>query len=135
MNSCTFCGRLVADAEMKAAKSGTMVCNFRIASDTGWGDNKKTHFLSCVVFGERGVKLQPHLKKGGSVTVVGELTPPRMYTSNGETKAAQDLKVYEVALTGNKEGGNDRPRTDSAAKPAPPPSDYGTYPYNDDVPF
>lgn len=102
MNSCTFCGRLVADAEMKTAPSGTTLCSFRMASDSGFGDRKQTHWLSCVIFGERGPKLQPYLRKGDPITVVGELSPPRTYEAQGEIRVAQDLVVREVALQGSK---------------------------------
>lgn len=105
MNTCTFCGRVVADAEMRTTASGTTLCKVRIASDCGWGENKKTHFLSCVIFGNRGTALQPHLLKGQQVTVVGELEPPRTYeTQQGETRVAQSLVIREIALQGGKQG-------------------------------
>jgi single-strand DNA-binding protein len=145
MNSCTFCGRLVADAEMKTAKSGATVCNFRIASDTGWGDNKKTHWLSCIIFGERGQKLQPYLKKGDPITVVGELSPPRTYDAQGETRVAQDLVVREVALSGAKndsaprsgDAGSGSPSSPSQSSRTPPAAPYGggVPEYGDDIPF
>lgn len=101
MNTCTFCGRIVADAELKTTTNGTSVCNVRVASDTGWGDNVKTHWLDCAIFGKRGESLQPHLTKGSPVTVVGDLEPPRTYeANNGETRVAQSLVVREIALQG-----------------------------------
>jgi len=120
MNNCTFCGRLVADAEMKTARSGTELCSFRIASDVGWGDQKKTHWLSCVIFGERGQKLQPYLRKGDPITVVGELSPPRTYEAQGEMRVAQDLVVREIALQGAKSDSSanqSNPTTKNAQRP------------------
>jgi len=105
MNTCTFCGRVVADAEMRTTASGTTLCKVRIASDCGWGENKKTHWLDGVIFGNRAVALQPHLLKGQQVTVVGELEPPRTYeTQQSETRVAQSLVVREIALQGGKQG-------------------------------
>jgi single-strand DNA-binding protein len=105
MNSCTFTGRIVADAEMRTTASGTTLCKVRIASDTGWGDNVKTHWLDGVIFGNRGVSLQPHLTKGTPITVIGDLEPPRTYeTQQGETRVAQSLVVREIALQGGKQG-------------------------------
>lgn len=131
MNSCTFTGRLVADAEMKTAKSGTAICSFRVASDSGFGDQKKTHWLNCAIFGDRGPKLQPYLRKGDPVTVVGELSPPRLYDAQGETRVAQDLNVREVALQGSKSdsgrSGQSAPAGDAAAAPAGH--------FDDDIPF
>ena len=109
MNSCTFAGRLAADAEIKQSRSGTEICSFRVASDCGWGDNKKTHWINCAIFGERGTKLAPYLRKGDPVTVVGELSHPRTYEAGNETRVAQDMIVREVALQGSSRGENSAP--------------------------
>lgn len=100
MNSCTFCGRVVFDAEMRTTNGGAELCRLRIASDTGWGDNKKTHWLDCVIFGKRGASLAQYLKKGQQVTVIGDLEPPRTYDKDGEVRVAQSLVVREIALQG-----------------------------------
>ena len=105
MNTCTFTGRIVADAEMRSTTSGTELCKFRLASDTGWGDRKATHWLDCVIFGERGRAVQPHLRKGDPVTVVGDLQVPRIYQAkDGEYRSAQDVIVRELAMQGSKNG-------------------------------
>lgn len=103
LNTCTFTGRVVADADLRATNSGSELCKFRLASDTGWGERKATHWLDCLVFGERGKAVQPHLRKGDPVTVVGDLQVPRTYqANNGETRVAQDLIVRELAMQGGK---------------------------------
>ena len=146
MNSCTFCGRLVADAEIKATNGGTELCKFRLASDVGWGDRKQTHWLDCVIFGQRGQALQPHLGKGQTVTVVGELEPPRMYEAkNGETRAAQSLVVREIALQGRSEprggdgDGSRYPDKANGAQAAQKASQATQAPtsggFDDDIPF
>ena len=130
MNSCTFTGRVVFDAEMRTTASGTSLCRLRIASDTGWGDNEKTHWLDCVIFGNRGDALQRHLTKGTQVTVVGDLAPPRTYESkSGETRVAQDLVVREIALQG---GSKDHGATASVASSSTPAAEAD---FGDDVPF
>lgn len=151
LNTCTFAGRLVADAETKYSQGGAEICSFRIASDTGWGDHKKTHWLGCVLFGERGSKLAPYLRKGDPITVVGDLAPPRLYEANGETRVAQDLVVREVALQGSKNGtesaqepagasGGSRQGQGSGAGKARPSgasqaAGSGAPPFDDDIPF
>lgn len=124
MNCCTFAGRVVADAVLRATQSGTQVLTFRVASDTGYGDHKKTHWLGCKLFGKRGVSLAPYLLKGQQVTVAGTLEPPRTYDAQGETRLAQDLVVSEVALMGQ------QPQTNGTSKePAAAPE------FDDDIPF
>jgi single-strand DNA-binding protein len=108
MNTCTFTGRIVADAEMRSTTGGTELCKFRLASDTGWGDRKTTHWLDCVIFVERGRAVQPHLRKGDPVTVVGDLQVPRIYQAkDGEYRSAQDVIVRELAMQGKKQDGGE----------------------------
>ena len=148
MNSCTFTGRLVADAEMKTTNSGKELCSFRVASDTGWGERKKTHWLSCALFGERGAKLAPYLKKGDPITVVGDLDPPRTYVAQGETRVAQDLVVRELAMQGGKKqegaqdgagghgGGTDyRGQGQGQRAPSAPSQGAQGAAFDDDIPF
>jgi len=149
LNSCTFTGRLAADAEIKHAANGTVLCSFRIASDSGWGDNKKTHWISCVLFGDRGQALSQYLRKGDPVTVVGELEPPRLYEAGGETRAGQSLVVREVALQGGKReegtapsaganaggGGGYGQGRGSQGPSRTPQGATGMHPFDDDIPF
>lgn len=124
MNTCTFTGRVVADAEMRDTSGGTRLCKVRVASDTGWSDNKKTHWLDCTIFGKRGESLHQHLRKGTPLTVVGDLEPPRTYESNtGETRVAQSLVVRELALHGAKEG-SATAATAQTPQGSPPDADY-----------
>lgn len=116
MNTCTFCGRLVADGELKESESGTPVLKIRVASDVGWGENKKTHWVGGVLFGKRAQALAPHIHKGEHVTVSGTLEPPRMYEAQGETRVAQDMVVQEIALQGGGQGGNASQRPQSGAQ-------------------
>ena len=37
-------GRLTRDPELRTIPSGTPVCEFGLAMDSGWGDNKKNMF-------------------------------------------------------------------------------------------
>jgi single-strand DNA-binding protein len=128
MNTCTFCGRVVADAELRTTASGTTLLKARIASDTGWGEKKKTHWLDAVVFGNRATALEPHLLKGQQVTVIGELEPPRTYESkDGETRVAQSLVVREIALQGGKKSAQSSAGADAQSAA---PADF-----DDELPF
>lgn len=66
-------GRVGGDAETRQAGSG-QVTNFNLAVDQGWGNNKLTNWFRVAIWGERGSKLQPYIKKGEKVAVTGDLT-------------------------------------------------------------
>jgi single-strand DNA-binding protein len=68
-------GRLTADPELKTVKVGTdeiSVCEFSIAVNRGYGDNKKTEFIDCVAWRKLGEIVAQYAKKGRQVLVVGE---------------------------------------------------------------
>ena len=69
MNLSTFSGRLVRDAELKTLPT-TTILNFTLAVDCGFGDKKRTEFISCKAFKKDAIA--PYLTKGKPVLVHGE---------------------------------------------------------------
>lgn len=94
MINVTVAGRLTKDAELRPVGS-SQVCSFSVASDTGFGDRKQTHFFECSLWGNQGAALQQYLKKGNPVTVIGEFSE-REY--NG--KQYKELRVNSIELQG-----------------------------------
>ena len=65
-------GNLGRDPEAKYTDSGKFVCNFSIAVESGWGDNKKTEWFDCVAWEKTGEILNEWLRKGSKVRVRGD---------------------------------------------------------------
>jgi len=122
MNIFTFTGRIGKDAETRTTQNGTSVTSFSVANDVGWGDNKKTLWIDCTLWKERGEKLCQYLKKGTPVTVSGEATV-RAYTKDGEARGVIQVSVRDIELQGGKQE-----QTSTGQGPAPAES-------NDDIPF
>jgi single-strand DNA-binding protein len=103
MNSTSVSGRLGGDAELKNTNNGKPVLNFNLAETLGFGDQKRTQWFRCAMFGERATKLQQYLKKGTAITVTGEMEL-REWTdqASGEIKKALQINVDRVALMGDK---------------------------------
>tara|TARA_R110000824_G_scaffold308910_1_gene496333 strand:- start:65 stop:439 length:375 start_codon:yes stop_codon:yes gene_type:complete len=91
MNNCNFEGRLAKDAELKEV-SGYKVCNFAIGTNVGYGDNKKTMWVDCAIWGKQGEGAVRYLVKGQQIFVNGELST-REYEKNGVVKTILILKV------------------------------------------
>lgn len=98
----TIIGNLGKDAEQKTANNGTQVCNFSIADTVGYGDNKKTQWVSCHFFGKRGESLAKYLLKGTKVVVFGEVSVREYTDKNGIAKWSIDCVVSDVVLCGGK---------------------------------
>lgn len=97
----TAAGRLGKDGELRTTQKGESVLGFSVGTDVGYGDNKKTVWLECSVWGTRAEKLAPYLLKGASVTVTGA-ADMRFWESNGKSGTSLTCRVSEVTLQGGK---------------------------------
>ena len=97
---------IAKDAELRFTPAGKSVCSFSLPVDIGWGDNKKTAWYKCALFGERAEKLAAYLIKGMLVCVTGELTAdetggPRVWTTqDGKYRASYELNIGDITLLG-----------------------------------
>lgn len=97
MNSFNFTGNLGGDAEVRYTQKGTAITNFSVASTSGWGDNKTTTWVRCVMWGDRGVKVAPLLTKGQQVAVSGEISL-KEWEKDGVKRASLECKVIDLTL-------------------------------------
>lgn len=128
MNNCTFIGRCGRDAELRHTSNGKAVLGWSIAVDSGFGDNKKTTWIDCALWGDRGEKIADYIKKGDRIGVVGELG-----TREHDGKTYVTLNVREVTLLGDKKS-EDKPapkREAPKGKPAPQADSFD----DDSIPF
>lgn len=71
INVFTASGRCGGDMEVRFTPGGKAIGSFNLPVETGYGDNKKTAWLTCKIFGDRAEKLAQYIKKGSPVTVTG----------------------------------------------------------------
>lgn len=95
-NNFSGVARIGKDAVTRQAGS-TTVTSFSGANTVGFGDNQKTIWLDCSVWGERGSKSAQYLTKGSQIWVSGELS-----TREHEGKTYFQLRVSEFDYLGKK---------------------------------
>jgi single-strand DNA-binding protein len=71
---------------------------FSVAVSSGKGDDKKTDWFNCTVFGAQAKNAMDYLQKGKSVVVFGRLTL-RAYESNGKSGHSLDVAVDDIQFT------------------------------------
>ena len=71
INVFTASGRCGQSMEVKYTSGGKAIGQFNLPVETGFGDNKKTSWVTCKMFGERAEKLAQYVTKGAAVTVTG----------------------------------------------------------------
>ncbi len=110
LNLLSMTGRLTKDAEKKVVPSGTNLVTFDIANNTGWGDYKKTLFLTVNIWGKQGEAVFPYLKKGQPVAVYGSLEVQKWTSSlDGNEKSKNVINAKECLLMAGGQNGEDKP--------------------------
>lgn len=103
MNVFLFTGHLGRDSEVKYAPSGTAICSFPVAVKTGYGQNEKTTWVQCALFGKRAEgELPKYLVKGAQVCITGEVSLNEWQAQDGTNKAAIRVAVDKLDLIGGK---------------------------------
>lgn len=128
MKQIVFAGRTGKAAELRRTQGGDAVLSFSVAVDDGYGQNKRTIWFDCSVWGKRGETLKDKLPKGKEVTVSGDFS-----TREHDGKTYLTVRVNELTLQGGKSEG--QPRQDQGMYGDKPASDGGSRDDFDDLPF
>ncbi|WP_263079256.1 single-stranded DNA-binding protein [Endozoicomonas sp. Mp262] len=105
INVITVSGHIGKDCETRYTQNGKAIASFSLPAVTGWGENKKTAWLACKLFGERAEKLAGYLTKGTPVTVTGAFGLDEWTAQDGTQKSRPVILVNDVALQGGRQGG------------------------------
>lgn len=132
MNLLIITGNLGRDAEQRHTAKGDSVVSFSVAVKSGYGDNAKTTWVKCTMWGKRGESVLPYLVKGQQVGVSGEFSMNEFENKEGQNVFTPEVRVNEIDLLGKKSSDN--------AEPSPKPkknipSDGGLSDMDSDCPF
>jgi len=110
MKSITIAGNIGKDAVVRTTQGGDDVCGFSVAVEERAGGEKRTIWFDVAIWGKRGEKLAPFLRKGGRVAVAGDLS-----TREHEGKTYLTVRADQVTLLG---GGEREPQQQREHEPA-----------------
>lgn len=128
-------GHLGGDIDLRYTQNGKCVGTFSLPVESGWGDNKKTSWLRCKLFGERAEKLAPYLTKGAKITVSGSFVLEE-WEKDGVSHSMPCILINDVDLPPKSD--NNMPaqvRAKPAAKTSAPLTQEELDALNDDIPF
>jgi single-strand DNA-binding protein len=100
MINVNFNGRLGADAEVRTSKGGKQYVSMRVATDEFKNGEKSTAWLNVTYHSDRAIKMQPFLKKGSAISVIGSETVGTYQDKNGETQVSRDVLADRVDFIG-----------------------------------
>ncbi|WP_434779239.1 single-stranded DNA-binding protein [Neisseria sp. Ec49-e6-T10] len=112
MNSINIVGRLTKDIDIRYTPNSKAVGSFTVASDIGYGDNKKTNFFDCQLWGDRAEKVAQYLTKGQALTVIGELEIYKYQAKDGTERQGVRVNVNNFELQGKKQESQQAPASE-----------------------
>lgn len=126
----TVVGGLGKDPDIRSTQSGKRIANFSVAVDQGWGESKKTEWISVVCFQEKLVELvEKYLKKGKQVALSGTLqTSSWEDKTSGQKKYKTEVVARDITFM---DSGSSSSRTTTAPRAETVPQTRSTQPVSD----
>ena len=97
MNKVILTGNLTKDMEVEITSNDKIHGKLSIANNVGYGDNQKTNFINCDLYGQRVDTLSKYLLKGAKVLINGQLNVNNVETDNG-WKTYVNVYVEDIEL-------------------------------------
>ena len=100
MNTITLYGHLGQDAEPKVLESGQRLIKLRLATNIRKGGSDETLWWRVTGWGDRFKNLEPYLKKGTALIVVGTMQPPRIYPDqSGANQISLAVTAHHISFS------------------------------------
>lgn len=110
MKSITIAGNIGKDAVTRTTPNGEKVTGWSVAVEERNGQDKRSIWFDCTLWGKRGEGLAQYLTKGGKVAVSGELS-----TRDHDGKTYLTIRVEQVTLLGGKPDGERQERSQQSS--------------------
>ena len=97
MNKIIVTGNLTKDMEVEITSNDKIHGKISIANNVGYGENQKTNFLMCDLYGQRVDTLSKYLVKGAKVLINGQLNVANIEKEDG-WKTYVNVYVEDIEL-------------------------------------
>ena len=140
MNKIFLTGNITKDAELRYTANDKAYSKFSIANNEGYGDNQKTNFFNCTLWGKSAENLNRFLTKGQKVLITGKVEINDYKDKEGIERKNIDINVDSfggVELLGNKaqqESGTNNDTSNNSDFPIDSDDDLTIIDYGD-MPF
>jgi len=144
VNKVILVGRLGADPEVRYMQDGTMVTNFRLATDEQWKDKsgekvQRTEWHRVVAFRKLAEICGNYLSKGRLVYIEGKMQTRSWEDKDGQKRFTTEIVASNMQMLESKGGGRDDTgagsREEGGAGSGVPPYGGGDQAPDEDVPF
>ena len=130
INKTILMGRLTRDPVIRHTDSGKAVCNFTVAIDNGYGEEKSADFISCVAWNKTAEFVDKYFAKGRMIIVVGRIQARTWEDRDGKKNYVTEVVASEVAFGESKKDAASNSAGHTAAG-----DDFTPIDSDDDLPF
>ena len=139
INTITVSGNVGKDAVLRVTPNGKHISSFSIPAKSGFGDNEKTSWLNCKMFGAMAEKLSTAIVKGAKITVSGEFVIEEWTKQDGSQVQTPTILVRDIDLPpsngqqhSQQAASQPQRQQRSAPQPSEPPMNFD---FDDDAPY
>jgi len=139
INTITVSGNVGKDAVLRVTPNGKHISSFSIPAKSGFGDNEKTSWLNCKMFGAMAEKLSTAIVKGAKVMVSGEFVIEEWTKQDGSQVQTPTILVRDIDLPprngqqqSQQAASQPQRQQRSAPQPSEPPMNFD---FDDDAPY
>lgn len=137
INTITISGNVGKDAVLRVTPNGKHIASFSLPAKTGFGDNEKTSWLNCKMFGAMAEKLSAAIVKGAKVTVSGEFVVEEWTRQDGTQAQTPTILVRDIDLPPRASSQGSTQQTQQRSAPQRQQATHSEPPMNfdDEIPF
>jgi len=128
INTITIAGNVGKDAVLRVTPNGKHIASFSLPAKSGFGDNEKTSWLQCKMFGAMAEKLSAGILKGAKVTVTGEFVLEEWTKDDGTKVSTPTILVRDIDLPPKQNG-------QQQSRPQQSPGQSTEPQYDNSIPF
>ncbi|WP_241575072.1 single-stranded DNA-binding protein [Rosenbergiella nectarea] len=128
INTITVCGNVGKDAVLRVTPNGKHIATFSLPAKSGFGDNEKTSWLQCKMFGAMAEKLTQGIVKGAKVTVTGSFVLEEWEKNDGTKASIPTILVNDIDLPPRSQGQQGSSQHQAGQEQQPEQ-------WSDDIPF
>lgn len=129
INTITISGNVGKDAVLRVTPNGKHIATFSLPAKSGFGENEKTSWLQCKMFGAMAEKLHQSIVKGAKVTVTGSFVNEEWTRDDGTKASSPTILVNDIDLPPRNQGNAPSNQPQSRGQSIAP--DH----YDQDIPF
>jgi len=133
-NNWNAVGRVGRDCEVRFTEKGDPIGSWSLAVNYGYGENAKTQWVNCSLFGKRAEGLKQYVLKGTQMAINGEIFTREYVSKDGVTKTSLECRISSVELLGSAKSKDSAENTskqdNNNATPQDPMENF-----DDDIPF